>query len=93
MTKTASLIALLASQSLPLAVGGDGAAPEWIHLLPSGEAQTHDGRGPYDVTDLQSIIAASLADGDKLAVDQDHSTDLAAPHGQPAPAWGWIVEL
>lgn len=68
-------------------------APEWVHLLPAGEVLTHDGRGPYRVADAAALIAVSLPNGSKLALDENHSTDLAAPKGLPAPARGWIVEL
>jgi phage I-like protein len=80
--------ALLAAHPIPT---GD-AAPEWVHLLPAGEAQTVDGRGPFRVVDAEAMMSASLA-GAKLAIDENHSTDLAAPKGQPAPAHGWIVEM
>lgn len=70
-------------------------APEWIHLLPTarGFIQTDDNRGPYLIEDAEAIIAASFADTDRLPVDQNHSTDLAAPKGLPSPASGWIVEM
>ena len=71
---------------------GDG-VPEWVHLLPAGEIRTVDGRGPYRVKSLQSVIAASLQPGDKLPLDENHSTDKAAPLGLASPARGWIVEL
>ncbi|WP_242095491.1 phage protease [Sphingomonas sp. CROZ-RG-20F-R02-07] len=69
-----------------------GAAPEWLHLLPAGEARTVDGRGPYRVADTAALMAASLAAG-KLTLDENHATDLAAPNGGAAPARGWIVDL
>ncbi|MDO9639683.1 MAG: phage protease [Pseudotabrizicola sp.] len=71
------------------------AAPEWIHLLPTanGPIQTDDNRGPYHVEDADAIIAASFADTDRLPIDQNHSTDLAAPKGLPSPASGWIVDM
>lgn len=76
-----------------ISIGETGnVAPEWLHLLPAGAAQTRDGRGPYRLTDPPALIAASMAGG-KLAVDENHSTDLAAPKGEPAPAHGWITEL
>lgn len=68
------------------------AAPAWLHLLPAGDVRTHDGRGPYRVTDAHGLIAASMAAG-KLVLDENHATDLAAPKGLPAPAQGWIVQL
>ena len=71
---------------------GDG-VPEWIHVMPAGEFRGVDGRGPYRLADAAAVIAASLPAGEKLAIDQDHATDLAAPNGGAAPARGWIVAL
>ena len=71
---------------------GADAAPEWIHLLPAGEIRTVDGRGPYTVPSMHAL-AAQLKTGDKLPIDECHSTDLAARDGRPAPARGWIVAL
>lgn len=90
-TKTA----LALCSALPLgdvaAESGDG---EWLHLLPGGGViRTGDGRGPYTVDNYEALAAASLGDGDRLVLDECHSTDLAAPKGSPAPARGWIVEL
>lgn len=71
------------------------AAPEWVHLIPlsgaGGLVTTHDGRGPYRVADAAAL--ATLAPGERLVIDENHATDLAAPAGRPAPARGWIVEL
>jgi hypothetical protein len=87
---TASAVALCATMPLP---DSDG-APDWIHLLPSGTVATIDGRGPYRVADAAALIAANrIACGDRLVLDENHATDLAAPKGEPAPARGWIVEL
>jgi phage I-like protein len=67
---------------------------EWLHLLPGGgRIETLDARGPYTVEDYAAVAAASLTDGERLVLDECHSTDLAAPMGQPAPARGWIVAL
>ena len=93
MTKpnSSSLTIALASA---LAVPTGNGVPEWLHLLPAeGDVLTNDGRGPYKVADLDTIIAASLPAGGKLVLDENHSTDLAAPKGAAAPARGWIVEL
>lgn len=69
-----------------------GAAPEWVHLTPAGTFSGVDGRGPYRVEDAQAIIGASMAAG-KLAIDENHAIDKAAPEGRPAPARGWIVAM
>lgn len=84
-------VALCAALDLP---AEGSAAPEWVHLLPAGEIRTGDNRGPYRLADPQSLIRNSRLDGgDRLPIDENHATDLAAPRGEPAPARGWIVEL
>lgn len=83
-TKHASLfIALQAS-------GQD--IPSEIHLVPAGTFKGADGRGPYTVEDADALIRNSMAAG-KLAIDENHAIDLAAPMGQPAPARGWITDM
>ncbi|RJF91143.1 phage protease [Sphingomonas cavernae] len=89
MTRRSPHIALCAALDL----SADGDVPEWLHLLPADGARTHDGRGPYRILDATQLMASSLKDGEKLVLDENHSTDLAAPKGEPAPARGWIVEL
>lgn len=79
--------------ALPIPAGTGDGPPEWIHLLPAGEIATMDGRGPYRVADAAALIAASVGAGDRLPLDENHATDLAAPQGQPAPARGWITAL
>lgn len=72
----------------------NGEAPEWINVLPAGVITTRDGRGPYTVADMAALATHSLkTEGGKLPVDENHSTDYAAPQGAPSPARGWIVEL
>jgi len=91
-TPRSDLIALAASAALP-ALGSDGAVPEWVQLLPvaEGAVETFDGRGPYHVTDLQSVIQASMAWERGIPIDENHATDLRPGH--EAPARGWITEL
>ena len=83
---------LIASLHTALPVDGDG-APAWVQLVPAGTFSGADGRGPFRVTNAAALIAASMAGVGRLAIDENHSTDLAAPRGEPAPARGWIVEL
>lgn len=89
-TTAPNLLALCAA--MPIEAAPDGTVPEWVHLLPAGVIETNDNRGPYTVPDMQAVVAR-LGAGDKLALDECHASDLAAPHGRPAPARGWIVEL
>ncbi|WP_317851823.1 phage protease [Rhodobacter sp. TJ_12] len=81
-------IALMQSQPLP----HQGEVPDWIHLIPAGaEIMTQDRRGPYRL-DPQSVVA-SLGQGAKLPIDENHAIDLAGPRGEPSPARGYITEL
>ena len=70
----------------------EAAPPEWIQLLPPGTFSGTDGRGPYHVADADDLIRVSMAAG-KLPIDENHSTDLAAPRGGESPARAWIVDL
>lgn len=78
---------------VPLPAGGDGVAPDWVHLVPAGDIATVDGRGPFRLENAGAVAAASMADGAPLALDENHAVDLAAPQGGPSPARGWIVEM
>ncbi|MDI4664707.1 phage protease [Xanthobacter autotrophicus] len=72
------------------AFAGDD-VPEWVHLVPAGTFKGRDGRGPYTL-DAQAVLSGLKAGG-KLAIDENHAIDVAAPRGEPSPARGWIVEL
>lgn len=92
MTAAPKLLkAVMAALPLPDAAG----VPEWVHLLPSGDGAitTFDGRGPYRVENAATVIAASLADPRGMPIDENHATDLSAPKGGRALAFGWIKEL
>jgi len=67
-------------------------APEWIELLPAGKFVGRDGRGPFQVSNAEAVIAATdaLRMEAGLPIDYDHATDFAAPSGRRAPAAGWI---
>ncbi len=89
-----SLKAGMRFSTLAVAITGDQ-APEWIELIPAGRFSAIDGRGPFENSDPDQIVTASVARMPQagLVLDYDHSTDLAAPRGRPAPAAGWIKEL
>lgn len=87
--ETGSGVILCSAQALP----ADGAVPEWIHLLPAGELRTVDNRGPFRTEPAAQLILNSIKPGERLPIDENHATDLAAPKGLPAPARGWIVAL
>ncbi|SPD73807.1 Mu-like prophage I protein [uncultured Desulfobacterium sp.] len=71
----------------------DNAAPEWIPLLPEGEMiEGRDGRSWLN--DRPQDILASFSRADKdVVIDWEHSTELKAPQGEPAPAAGWIRQM
>ena len=74
---------------------GSAAPPEWIELLPPGEFEGRDGRGPFRLSNPDRVIAATraLQMDAGLPIDYDHATDFGAPEGRPAPAAGWICDL
>jgi phage I-like protein len=90
--------ALCAAAALPgfgqaVALNFEGAAPEWIELIPKGPALTgHDGR-KFTLSDPAKVVAAYDARGLKLPIDINHAQFLKAPKGEEAPAAGWIEGL
>jgi phage I-like protein len=89
--------AMMAQLPLPtVANAADGAAPEWIHLLPApadGLVRTSDQRGPYTMASFAEIIANTFAARDAFEIDTNHASFLAAPRGEAAPAMGWVREM
>lgn len=85
-------IALCAASPIPAAAEGT-TVPTRIHLLPAGQMSTVDGRGPFRIVNPDDVIRFSMAGGNRLPIDENHATDLAAPRGEPAPARGWITAL
>ncbi len=68
---------------------------QWVHLLPSGQFQGRDGRGPWQLSDPDRVVLATqqYAGKNLLPVDYEHQIDLAEKNGQPAPAAGWVEGL
>lgn len=68
----------------------EGAAPDWVELLPAGpEIVGRDGRR-WRMTDAARVIAATAAVGRPLVFDWEHGSETLAPKGRRAPAAGWI---
>ena len=84
-----------AINSMPLAAGPAGAAPEWVQIMPAGTFSGRDGAGPYSLDDPQAVMAATLAAaaGADLPIDYDHQILWSRDNGQPALAAGWIKEF
>lgn len=79
-------------RGLALCVQADSAAPEWVQLTPAGPAVVgRDGRG-WRLTNPAAVVAAYDA-AKKPQIDIEHSSQLKAPRGEPAPAVGWIEAL
>lgn len=70
---------------------GTNEVPEWVHLCPAGTFKGIKG-DRVTLADPDAVIRASMAAG-KLVLDENHSTDLAAPKGKPAPARAWITRM
>ena len=85
----------IASCDRELTPSAEGAAPEWVHLLPTGEIAGFDGRS-YVLREPQKLIDDFLAGGLDLPVDYHHQNDGKSPGALaagPIPAAGWIKEL
>lgn len=88
-----TLIALNTDLSaLPLI---EGKAPDWIELIPTGPTITgRDGRTwLWDEIAHQLVLTAFASREIDAVIDWEHSTEIAAPQGAPAPAAGWIDQL
>lgn len=77
----------------PIGLDDQAAIPEWIHLIPAGTFTGIDGRGPYDLTSPEGVIAASAVTTKKLPIDVNHAIDLQGKSGGSSPAMAWIVAL
>lgn len=64
----------------------------WVLIFPKGRQMGDDGRGPYNLHDIEKVIEASTRQRVELAVDYDHATDELPP-GQKRIAAGWMKEL
>lgn len=69
-----------------------GKFPRKIKLLPHGEMTGNDGRH-FVNNNPEDIVAAFNADPREVALDIEHSTEIQAPQGKPAPAQGWFTEF
>jgi len=66
--------------------------PEWVELIPSGNVVGRDGRA-WNNNNPQRIIDSFESGGMDLPIDIEHSTEIQARKGEPAPAVGWIKKL
>lgn len=74
----------------PLAIPDLAPVPDWVQLTPPGpRVQGRDGRA-WGLADPAAVVDAFARGGIDLPVDLEHSTEIKAPKGEPAPAVGWI---
>ncbi|HEY4294521.1 phage protease [Luteibacter sp.] len=73
----------------------DGAAPEWVELIPAGPNVTGlDGRSwVFDQLAADQVLATFGERGLDVVIDWNHATQLQAPTGGDAPAAAWIKQL
>lgn len=69
-----------------------GTVPEWLEMVPAGDIRGRDGRY-FRNASPSMIIEAFRERAVSLPVDMEHSTEIKAPNGEPAPAVGWIEDL
>ena len=67
----------------------DGSIPEWVPLVPVGKVEGRDGR-TWSNEDPAQVIEHTVATQREQPLDWEHSTELKAPKGEPAPAAGWF---
>ena len=66
--------------------------PEWLPMVQAeGVIRGRDGR-EFLNPGVNVLLAAQNAHGVDVVIDEEHSTELKAPRGESAPAFGWISE-
>lgn len=67
-------------------------APEWVELIPAGPFVVgRDGR--RWLFDQPDAVITNSMHGTDLPLDWEHSTEIKAKDGEPAPAAAWITSL
>jgi phage I-like protein len=70
-----------------------GGAPEWVALTPPGpELAATDGRR-HRLSDPESVVAEFKSRGVIIPIDVEHATEVRAPRGEAAPAYGWVRDM
>ncbi len=66
-----------------------GTAPDWVELVPAGpRIMGRDGR--WWMMPDPAAVAARFDPTKEPQIDIEHSSEIKAPMGEPAPAVGWI---
>lgn len=72
-----------------LALNAEATAPDWVQLVPAGpRIQGRDGR--WWMMSNPQVVADRFDPAKEPQIDIEHSSELKAPMGEPAPAVGWI---
>lgn len=87
------LISSCTVTTAPSEIGPDNT--QWVHILPAGRVLGRDGRGPWTLTKPDEVLASTQQyhGRNRMIVDYEHQSVLAAKNGRPNPAAGWIVGL
>lgn len=72
-----------------IALNAEASAPDWVQLVPAGpRIMGRDGRW-WMMSDPQAV-ADRFDPTKEPQIDIEHSSEIKAPMGEPAPAVGWI---
>jgi phage I-like protein len=83
----------LAFATCDRALAPGGAAPEWVHLFPSGPMVGRC-RRRFDLAEPDAVITDFRKRGVDLPIDYEHQSDTPeAKRNGPVPAAGWIRDL
>jgi hypothetical protein len=80
-------VALCAALAMP-----EGEVPDWSIYCRQGQSRPGWARA-LEGCKPRGADRRRIGRGEHLVVDENHSTDLAVPKGEPAAARGWIVAL
>lgn len=75
--------------SMPNANQPQDEAGVWLPMIPAGRFTGVDGR-QWNNSDPDGVVRSFMK---KRPFDVEHSTQLKAPNGDPAPAVGWLLKV
>lgn len=82
----------VAALCFELPLGDSGALPEWIEIIPAGSTVRGRDNRSWQNPDPRAVISETQSRRVDVVVDWEHSTELKAPHGDAAPAAGWLTD-
>ena len=75
-----------------IALNAEASAPDWVQLVPAGpRIMGRDGR--YWMMSDPQAVADRFDPTKEPQIDIEHSSEIKAPMGEPAPAVGWIKAI